>query len=162
MTRVRFLFLLIVALMVIPGWALAGGWAVATFDEVPAEFEAGVSYDLSYTILQHGKTAVDVGPSSVQITDSDGDVTTFAATRLSDPGRYQVSVTFPDSGSWTWEVSQGGFAAHELGVVSVAAATSTATGATGALLPVALAIAVGLVAVQVVHLAKQRRPAVAE
>ena len=50
----------------------------------------------------------------------------FEATRLSDAGRYRVSVVFPDSGSWTWEVSQGGFAAHELGVLSVAAATSTA------------------------------------
>ena len=160
MARLRLLTLLTVVLLAIPAWALAGGWAMTSFDELPTEFVVGESYDLTYTILQHGETPVDVGPSSVQVTDASGNVTTFNATRLPERGRYQVTLTFPESGMWTWEVSQGGFGAHPMGAISVGAGTVVPSPSPLAwLLPLALAITIGLIAVQVAGLAKQRRPA---
>ena len=151
---------LVVVLLALPGWALAGGWALASFDELPSEFKAGATYDLTYTVLQHGVNPVDVGTSEVRVTGANGDVTTFAATRLPERGRYQVTVTFPESGLWTWEVTQGDFGIHPMGPISVSpgAPVTTATASPlGWLLPLALAITVGLVAVQIANLTRQRR-----
>jgi hypothetical protein len=152
---------LVVALLAIPGGALAGGWALTSFDELPTEFEAGASYDLAYTVLQHGVNPVDVGQSEVRVTGGDGSVTTFVAARLPEKGRYQVTVTFPESGLWTWEVTQGDFGIHPMGPISVSpSAMAAAEGSPlGWLLPLSLAIAIGLIAVQIVNLSRQRRQA---
>jgi hypothetical protein len=158
MARIRFL-VITVALLALPGWALAGGWALTSFDELPSDFEAGASYDLTYTVLQHGVNPVDVGQSEVRVIDGNGDVTTFAAIRLPERGRYEVTVTFPESGLWTWEVTQGDFGTHPMGPISVSPGV-TASAATASplawLLPLALAITIGLVAVQIVNLTRQR------
>ena len=50
------------------GSALAGGWAVTTFDQLPPEFHAGQPYVLGYTIRQHGQTPIQVDDTRVQIT----------------------------------------------------------------------------------------------
>ncbi|HKZ19158.1 MAG TPA: hypothetical protein VJQ57_03510 [Acidimicrobiia bacterium] len=159
MARIR-LLVMTVALLALPGWALAGGWALTSFDELPSDLEAGASYDLTYTVFQHGVTPVDVGQSEVRVIDGNGEVTTFAATRLPERGRYAVTVTFPESGLWTWEVTQGEFGTHPMGPISVSpgvAATATTASPLAWLLPLALAITIGLVAVQTVNLARQRR-----
>ncbi len=69
MVRYRIALVAILAVMTIPMTAFAGGWAIASFDEVPGDFQAGATYDLEYTILQHGETPVDVGNSQVRIVD---------------------------------------------------------------------------------------------
>ncbi|MGH8958929.1 MAG: hypothetical protein ACRDVK_09660, partial [Acidimicrobiia bacterium] len=161
MARIRLLVVVTLALLTIPGWALAGGWALTSFDELPSEFEAGASYDLTYTVLQHGVNPVDVGQSEVRVTGEDGSVTTFVAARLLERGRYQVTVTFPDSGLWTWEVTQGDFGIHPMGPISVSApAGAAAVGSSPLawLLPLALAITIGLIAVQVANLTRSRPP----
>ncbi|MGH8924175.1 MAG: hypothetical protein ACRDWA_05995 [Acidimicrobiia bacterium] len=159
MARARLLVLMTVALLAIPVSALAGGWALTSFDELPSEFEAGASYDLTYTVLQHGVNPVDVGQSEVRVIGADREVTTFAAARLSERGRYQVTVTFPESGLWTWEVSQGDFGTHPMGPISVSpgAAAALMSSPLAWLLPLALAITIGLIAVQIVTLTRQRR-----
>ena len=160
MARFRIVLVLCVALLALPGWALAGGWALTSFDELPSDFEAGASYDLTYTILQHGVNPVDVGQSEVRVIDGNGDVMTFGATRLPERGRYQVTVTFPQSGLWTWEVTQGDFGTHPMGPISVSPGMTAAAAADSLLawlLPLALAISIGLVAVQIVNLTRQRR-----
>ena len=161
MARIRLLVVLVLALVAIPSWAFAGGWALTSFDELPTEFEAGASYDLTYTVLQHGENPVDVGQNEVRVTAGDGSVTTFVAARLPERGRYQVTVTFPESGMWTWEVTQGDFGVHPMGPISVAAAATAAAGSSPLawLLPLALAITIGLIAVQIVSLSRQRRQA---
>ncbi|MCA1734788.1 MAG: hypothetical protein LC739_01340 [Actinobacteria bacterium] len=143
-------------LVTLPLAASAGGWALTSFDEMPTEFAAGETYDLSYTILQHGKTPVDVGSTSVLVTDSGGKVTEFEATSTGEVGRYTVQVTFPESGTFTWQVSQGPFQAHDLGSVDVAGATAAAAASTGLLLPIAFALVVGLLAVQIFALIRKR------
>lgn len=160
MARYRIAFVAILALMMIPMVALAGGWAIASFDEVPDEFAAGVTYDLEYTVLQHGETPVDVDGSQVRIVDSSGTVTEFDAVSTGETGRYSVAVTFPESGSWRWEVTLGGFEAHDMGTVEVAAASVAAPDSGSMLrwvLPAALILVMALVAVQVVELSRNRR-----
>ena len=162
MARYRIAFVAILALMTIPLVAFAGGWAIASFDEVPDEFEAGVTYDLEYTVLQHGETPVDVDGSEVRIFDSDGTVTEFGAVATGQPGRYSVAVTFPEPGSWHWEVTLGVFEAHDMGTVEVAAAAAAvATPDSGSMLrwilPAALILVMAVLAVQVAELARNRR-----
>lgn len=101
--------------------ALAGGWAITTFDSVPEEFEAGETYTLTYTILQHGRTPVDVDDPSVTFTPTGkGEPLVFEATHLGETGRYTVEVTVPTAGTWDWEVSQGYFESQDLGTLNVA------------------------------------------
>ena len=122
--------------------------------------QAGSTYDLEYTILQHGETPVDVGRSQVRIVDSQGGVTAFDAVAGSDSGRYSVSITFPESGTWHWEVSMGDFGTHQLGSIDVAAAAIGGVAPSSMLrwlMPAALALVLGLVGIQLAQLARKRR-----
>jgi hypothetical protein len=160
MARYRIALVAMLALVAIPMAALAGGWAMASFDQVPGEFQAGSTYDLQYTILQHGETPVDVGDSQVVIIDATGSKTVFDAVAQGQPGRYSVAITFPESGAWFWEVTMGPFASHQMGTINVLEATIE-SGGSGSLarwvLPVALLLVIGLIATQVAELAKGRR-----
>jgi hypothetical protein len=160
MVRYKVALVGMLAVLAIPVAASAGGWAIASFDEVPGGFQAGATYDLDYTVLQHGVTPVDVGQSQVRILDADGTVTAFDATPAGETGRYSVSITFPESGTWQWEVTLGDFASHPMGTVEVTPAANAAA-ASGSmlrwLLPLALVLVVGLVAIQVGQLARTRR-----
>ena len=152
---------ILLVLVVVPLAASAGGWALTSFDELPTSFEAGETYELSYTILQHGKTPVDVYQTSVFVTDSSGSVTEFPATRTGSVGRYTVEVTFPAAGMFTWNVSQGDFAPHDLGSISVTGAAEATTASIGRfLLPAAFALVVALLGVQVFALIRKRPQAV--
>jgi len=160
MVRYRIALVGMLAVLAIPLAASAGGWAIASFDEVPGGFQAGVTYDLEYTILQHGVSPVDVGNSQVRILDADGTVSAFDAAAAGETGRYSVSITFPESGTWQWEVTLGDFASQPMGTVEVTPAMN-APGTSGSwlrwLLPLALVLVIGLVAIQVADLARTRR-----
>ena len=98
--------------------ALAGSITVVSFDEVPAQFQAGSSHDLGFSILSHGKEQIDAGPMSVRFQGPEGETVTFDA-RYDGKGRYTAEVTLPVSGQWSWEVI-GDFIRQDLGTVSVA------------------------------------------
>ena len=162
MARYRIALIAMLAVIAIPTVAMAGGWAMASFDNVPAEFQAGSTYDLEYTILQHGQTPVDVGSSQIRFVDSNGTMVEVDAVATGEPGRYAVSVTIPEAGSWHWSVTMGAFGDHEMGtvVVTPAVAAAAATGSVLSwLLPLALVLVLGMVAVQVADLARTRRSA---
>jgi hypothetical protein len=150
----------LLAFMALPLLAQAGGWAIASFDSLPADFEAGESYNLTYTILQHGKTPVDVGTSVVRIRDSHGALTEFEAVTTGEVGRYHVTVTFPAAGSFLWEVTQGDFEPYQLGTIEVSAAAASVA-ASGEvlrwLLPSLLVLVIGLIAFQVMAMIRNRR-----
>lgn len=152
---------LVLVLLALPLVASAGGWALTSFDELPTSFETGETYELSYTILQHGRSPVDVFGSSVFVTNSSGNVTEFEATRTNSVGRYTVEVTFPAAGTFTWNVSQGDFAPHDLGSIAVTGAVASSTSSMSRfLLPAAFALVVGLLGVQIFALFRKRPPAV--
>jgi hypothetical protein len=109
--------------------ALAGNMAVTAFDSLPDEFEAGHTYTLSYTILQHGVNPVDVGESVLSFTNLEsGEILTFEAVATGDPGRYSVEVTLPTEGSWHWKITQGPFEPHDLGILGVVPSSAAAGG----------------------------------
>lgn len=107
--------------------ALAGGWAVTSFEDLPEKFEAGTTYTLDYTVRAHGKTPVDAGPSQVVFRQEGSKPVQFDAVYVGD-GRYRVEVTLPSEGTWAWEVTHG-YGPQELGTIEVsAAAAATASG----------------------------------
>lgn len=101
----------------------AGGWAVTTFESVPAEFEAGTTYQLDYSIRQHGQHLVDLDDTSIRIWNiKTGEEHIFAGQSTGETGYYTSEVTFPSAGAWQWEVIQGMFGPQQLGSLSVAEA----------------------------------------
>jgi hypothetical protein len=107
-----------VTLMVSASPALAGNWASTVFDDLPDEFEAGRTYALEYTILQHGDTPVATSDSVLTFTGSDDELE-FEATPMDEVGRFTVEIALPE-GNWDLEVTQGPFDPHRHGVVAVA------------------------------------------
>jgi hypothetical protein len=113
--------------------ALAGGWAQTTLDELPGEFIAGETYQIGYTIKQHGQTPVNVedlgGTTEIRITSAEsGKTIAYQGVREGPTGHYIAKVTFPAEGKWTWDVTQGPFDAQHLGSISVKPAGLAAQG----------------------------------
>ncbi len=108
----------VIAVLTVAGTALAGGWALTRIDDAPATFEANTTYQVEYTILQHGKTAVDVSETSLTFVHPDmKQPLTFSGERGARTGHYVAEVTLPIAGSWEWRVAQGWFGEQELGTV---------------------------------------------
>jgi hypothetical protein len=141
--------------------ALAGGWAITSLDELPAELRAGSNYEIGYTILQHGRTPVAVDETAILIHDpSSGNTGTFAGVPDGPIGHYVAEVAFPESGTWEWQVAQGYFAPHELGSVSVQPPRGAVWVDPRTLVQWALIVAAALSAgVAVVQLSRVGRPA---
>lgn len=111
--------------------AIAGGWAATTLDEVPPDMQAGETYQIGYTIRQHGVTPVNVeqmgGTTEIQLRSPDGAKTlSYRGVREGATGHYVAKVTFPYEGAWTWSVTQGPFEAQPLGTVKVLPAAGAA------------------------------------
>ena len=145
--------------------AMAGGWAITSMDELPGEFRAGETYQLGYTILQHGKTPVDGAKTEITAHNAaTGENLRFVGEADGKPGHYVAEVTFSEGGSWTWSVTQGDFAVHEMGELTVSAAPVLAVAATataslpiwGMVLAAATAIALGVFATQLVAVLRRR------
>jgi hypothetical protein len=113
------------ALTVGAGQALAGGWAVTSVDSAPQEFVAGQTYDVEYSVLQHGIHPTTSNGSSMQlVNEATGQVLTFPGEPNAATGRYVAQITAPQEGSWSWSASSG-FGEQELGTLQVAAAHET-------------------------------------
>jgi hypothetical protein len=141
--------------------ALAGGWAVSTLDAAPAEFRAGESQTIGFTIRQHGATPVRVeqfgGEVGVRVRPvEDGQPLVFPARPEGPIGHYVVEVRFPSAGGWVWEIAQGPFAPQPLGSLTVQPAPAPVAVATVAPAPIAPAA----VAPAAVAPVPSRRPAV--
>lgn len=104
--------------------ALAGGFAVATIENLPEKFEAGTTYSLDYTIRAHGETPVDSGASFVTLRNGSESLR-FDAINHGN-GTYAVEVTVPTEGAWDWEVVSEGWGSQPLGTIEVAAANAGA------------------------------------
>ncbi len=105
--------------------ALAGGWAVTTFDDMPGEFVSGKEYALGYTIRQHGATPISVDKTEIVAVAVSGRTLSFPGKSEGATGHYVATVFFPAGGTYTWHVTQGDFAAQDLGKLSVLAAAGT-------------------------------------
>ncbi|MDQ2692443.1 MAG: cytochrome c [Chloroflexota bacterium] len=83
--------------------AFAGGWAVISLDELPANVVAGEPLTIGFTVLQHGHSPMDGLAPTVTAFHKD---TRFIAEAEpgSKPGHYTATLTFPREGEWMWSI----------------------------------------------------------
>jgi hypothetical protein len=105
--------------------ALAGGWAVTTFDDMPGQMVSGKDYTLGYTIRQHGATPINVAKTEVLAVAASGRTLSFPGRSEGAVGHYVAAVFFPAGGTYTWQVTQGDFAPQDLGTITILAAAGT-------------------------------------
>ena len=125
LTLVLAVFALGLAALATP--ALAGGWAVTTFDDMPSQFVSGKEYALGYTIRQHGATPVNVTKTEILAVAVSGRTLSFPGKSDGAVGHYVATVFFPTGGTYRWQVTQGDFAPQDLGRITILAAAGTAT-----------------------------------
>jgi mono/diheme cytochrome c family protein len=83
-----------------------GGWAVVTLQEVPEYLEIGKPTTISFKIRQHGRTLLDDRSPTVGMVDPDASFLSrlfkrrsVRATRGSEPGLYEATITPSDTGA---------------------------------------------------------------
>lgn len=110
-TPLHWIGLVLMALIALSGGprpAQAGGWAVATLDEIPAGVTAGQPFTVGFTMRQHGVRPVDWGPITLTFTHlASGQKVTETAFAESSAGHYTVDVTLPAAGAWEWILGEG-------------------------------------------------------
>ena len=86
--------------------AIGGGWATVGMSSTPEGVGPGEPWVVDMKVLQHGVTPLEgVHP---RLTIVNGDARrTFDAKATKEPGVYRVSVTFPTTGLWSYEVDDG-------------------------------------------------------
>jgi hypothetical protein len=134
------------ALLLGAGVALAGGWATVTPDPGTVGPTAGEITTVGFTVLQHGKTPVGQGNVIVNATGPDGQVLAFRARPEGKAGHWVVDLMLPAAGTWEWSVTmpeQLEVSTH-LEPLQVATASPSAV-VGGAILPILLVVAAGLV-----------------
>jgi hypothetical protein len=153
----------LVAALVVPATAGAGGWATIGFAPLPDDVEPGQTWTPELTILQHGVTPLDGLSPTITITGAE-DAEMFTATPAGEPGKYVANVVFPSAGSWAVAIDSGfGESRLTYGPVAITAGdgvSSTGGGGGGdfPLMPLLAALA-GLVVVAAAAfgLVRQRR-----
>ena len=86
--------------------AFGGGWATVGMSSTPEGTKPGDPWVVDMTILQHGRTPLEGLNPTLTIVNGDARQT-FNAKETAEPGVYRVSVTFPSSGLWSYEVNDG-------------------------------------------------------
>jgi hypothetical protein len=151
----------LVAALVVPATAGAGGWATIGFAPLPDDVEPGQTWTPELTILQHGVTPLDGLSPTITITGAE-DAEIFTATPAGEPGKYVANVVFPSAGSWAVAIDSGfGESRLTYGPVAITAGdgvSSTGGGGDFPLMPLLAALA-GLVVVAAAAfgLVRQRR-----
>ena len=96
------------AALALAGTAAAGGWATVGLSSLPTDIDAGKSWNVQLTVLQHGQTPLAGAHPTLTIRNLDSGVTkTFKATPTEQVGVYAVKVVFPTAGDWAYEVYDG-------------------------------------------------------
>src|SRR5688572_27411711 len=101
------LTILLALMFTIP--AFAGGWATLTLDEYPTDVVAGESFQIGFTILQHGVTPVTgITPIiSGTLTGAKESISVMAAEE-GENGHYVASLNFPKGGEESWKIDSFG------------------------------------------------------
>ncbi len=110
MRKYAALLVIVLLLGLVPA-VLAGGWAVITLDEPPGEIHAGQPWNLSFTVLQHGRTPVHrldastpVEPLLVAENPATGQRVEIVAAPTKKAGQFVAEVIFPSEGAWAWTI----------------------------------------------------------
>ncbi len=155
--------LTLVTAWLVPSPAGAGGWALASFDPLPA-LVAGAPVDVTFRVLQHGVHPVNPGDfpqlDLQVVVHADGTVTSFPAVPTGSDGRFAAAIDVPSAtASLGLEVQwTGGLALQQEPIEVPVTPPSSPAGTTGTTwLPAALGvIGVAAAAVAVLELVRQR------
>lgn len=124
--RLRVLLVSAIMTFAMGGTALAGGWALTVVNDAPQVFEAGAEHEITYTILQHGRSGANVDGTSLNFSHPMlKEVLSFPGKPTGNPGEYVATVILPAAGPWSWEVNQGWFGVQNLGSIDVRTTTNT-------------------------------------
>jgi hypothetical protein len=173
--RTRWLLKLLPGLLLslaLAGVALAGG-VIVTLDTAVPETHAGDPFTVEFTIRSmHDGSLQDGFSPVVRATHAEtGEVVTFDARPLADPGRYSVTLTLPAAGEWAWQVHPEAYYPDELiaamppiQALPVAGSVSPASSAPAVAPPViapgllwTAAVVLGLLAVTTLALLSRRK-----
>lgn len=147
--RIQWLvIILLTALAYAPAWA--GGWAVVTLEELPAQVIAGQPFTVQFSVRQHGQSLLPgLSPTVTAERADTGERVKAPATETRQPGFYQASITLPASGQWHWEIDAFA-AAHTMPPLTVTASPAAITPSAAATAPMqdatALSWVVGIAA----------------
>jgi len=119
------LIALAIALVLVPA-AAAGGWAIATLDQLPGEVHAGETVSLGFMVRQHGKTPTnEVDPYVQGYNSESGESVRAYAVQEGEVGHFVVEIVFPAAGTWEWSIVPAPFEGTQLEPLSVQPATLT-------------------------------------
>jgi hypothetical protein len=90
-------------LLITAAIAFAGGWASIQPDADNVSPRAGQSFDLGFTVLQHGATPADGLDATVRFTDPGGAASEVRASGDGN-GHYTAAATLDRPGHYTWIV----------------------------------------------------------
>jgi hypothetical protein len=84
----------------------AGGWAVVSLDSLPGEVRAGTPLQIGFTVRQHGHKLIgDVSPVLIAHNSETGTEIQVEARQEGGFGHFVAEITFPEAGSWSWEIT---------------------------------------------------------
>ena len=159
----RPLLIALVAALLTPAAAFAGGWATVGLANPPEDVNAGDTWDAQITVLQHGRTPTDGARPVLTITNGKGDSKSFPARPAQGSGKYVAHVVFPAAGQWRFAIDNG-FSATGYGIDATTTYAPVTIGAAddGAgfpLLPVTLGVVVLVALAALSAVALRRRTA---
>jgi cytochrome c2 len=84
---------------------LAGGWAVITLDELPAQVVAAKPVTIGFVVRQHGLTPMaELTPQITATHEETGESFTTKAEAQGKVGHYTAVLTLPQPGLWNWSI----------------------------------------------------------
>jgi hypothetical protein len=109
------------ATLVAPSPARAGGWATTLLDPLPERIESGHTYTVGFWVLQHGSHPFEgtLGPTSLRLSDASGQSVSFSGAALPEAAHYAAAIVIAHDGQWHLTARQGLFADYEIGTLSV-------------------------------------------
>lgn len=125
MRRVLALALVPIVLVIGSVPALAGNWAVIERESADPSPVAGTPAVVVLRVLRHGVTPVSwVTGTLTARQDDTGTVVSAEIRAEGEEGRYVVGLTFPEAGTWTWQVTLRELGTDSSGTIEVATSTA--------------------------------------
>jgi cytochrome c2 len=107
----------------------AGGWATVTVDELPGNIVAGQPFTIRFTVRQHGQTPLaGLTPTLTVEQAESGHSLKTAVHEMKQTGRYEVTMTLPEPGQWSWTIHTFGTDYAQPPLTAAAGPASTTAG----------------------------------
>jgi len=103
-----FLPFVVVALLLLVSPVLAGGWSVATLDELPECVTVGEPLTIGFVVRQHGIRIVEGLTPEITAVHQDSRESIEVTVEEDEAGHYVAELTFPSDGIWEWSVNAFG------------------------------------------------------